>query len=169
MAWAWGMGQQFHGGPSTVNPSFATPNLHLIAHCVRSILSSHHHLQKGTEKKEKKKKKSDNQLLLASNPTDDPRSTGPRRPAWHCSALLCPARAQAPVLWASSSFFSSEAIVDSTRSAFPPSPAQHFAPLSRLQTPSRASVSPEALFATRSSLHCSALLCSALPSLACRC
>lgn len=51
-------GAMFHGGPSTVNPSSATPNLHLIAHCPapsrRPIT-----IKKGTRKKKKKKKKED--------------------------------------------------------------------------------------------------------------
>ncbi|PTB60897.1 hypothetical protein M431DRAFT_199537 [Trichoderma harzianum CBS 226.95] len=126
-------GETFHGGPSTVNPSFATPNLHLIAHCARAILSSHHH-QKRDQKKKKKKRGRLTAATHQQHAQPDKRLRSTRRLAGSallCSDLLCSTQGIC-ALGKLQLFFSFEAIVESSRSAFAPSPAPVAAPL---QTP----------------------------------
>lgn len=170
-------GATFHGGPSTVNPSFATPNLHLIAHCARAILSSHHHQKRDQEKKKKKKKErtADCCNSLATRPARQT-ATVDSTPSQDlpCSARICSAHARhLSVLWASSSFFSALRPSSSRVAQLLPPVPHPSPPLSRRQTPdsivslSLARVSP----ATRPVLHFSvaSLPCFALPLPACRC
>lgn len=168
-------GATFHGGPSTVNPSFATPNLHLIAHCARAILSSHHHQKRDQEKKKKKR----GRLTAATHQQHarpDKRLRSTRRPRRICPALLgsalltqgiCLCFGQAPA------FFSALRPSSSRVAQLLPPVPHPSPPLSRRQTPdsivslSLARVSP----ATRPVLHffCASLPCFALPLPACRC
>ncbi|KAK0764216.1 hypothetical protein N5P37_003612 [Trichoderma harzianum] len=110
-------GETFHGGPSTVNPSFATPNLHLIAHCARAILSGRLTAATHQQHAQPDKRLRSTRRLAGS--------------ALLCSDLLCSTQGIC-ALGKLQLFFSFEAIVESSRSAFAPSPAPVAAPL---QTP----------------------------------
>lgn len=166
-------GATFHGGPSTVNPSFATPNLHLIAHCARAILSSHHHQKRDQEKKKKKR----GRLTAATHQQHarpDKRLRSTRRLAG--SALLCSdllsRKASVCALGKLQLFSALRPSSSRVAQLLPPVPHPS-PPLSRRQTPdsivslSLARVSP----VTRSVLHffCASLPCFALPLPACRC